>query len=209
MKDKKPTFYYERAYWAQGIDVIAGIDEVGMGALAGPVVAAAVIFKPDTVIKGLRDSKLLSPKQRQEKVGYIKEKALAWGIGQASVEEIQTLNIRRASHRAMQRSSDNLSVQPKLLLIDGLPAQPHHIPAVNIIKGDQLCLSIAAASILAKVYRDELMEQLSREYPRYGFAQHKGYPTTEHKAALRQWGVTPMHRLTYAPVQEILTHQSA
>lgn len=210
-----PSLQHELSYWDQGITVIAGIDEVGMGALAGPVVAAAVVivagstkqvaWVKETVI---RDSKTLSSRQREQAAIVIKQNALAWAIGEATVEEITALNIRRAAHVAMQRAVDQLSVVPELLLIDGNPAQPHPaIAAVNIIGGDGLSLSIAAASIIAKVYRDSLMQQLDAAYPGYGFAGHKGYGSALHLAALKSQGPCPIHRVTYAPVAAYLTKQ--
>lgn len=206
---KKLSFDHEQQYWQQNICLVAGIDEAGMGALAGPVVAAAVIFRKDVAVKDdrglIRDSKRLSPKQREKAAVLVKESALAWATGEASVEEITHLNIRRASHLAMRRAVDNLSDQPELLLIDGTPAQPHSlIPAVNIIDGDALVFSIAAASILAKVHRDTIMTALDAQYPQYGFAKHKGYGSSLHLAALKEHGVCPYHRPTYAPVTAYL-----
>lgn len=197
-----PSFDHERVYWDSGITVVAGIDEVGMGALAGPVVAAAVIFAPASVLRGtIRDSKQLSVGQRVQAVESIKQQALAWAVGEASVGEINQLNIRQASHLAMRRAVAALLVLPELLLIDGNPVQLHEvIPAVSIIKGDQRSYSIAAASILAKVYRDGLMSRLDTQYAGYGFSQHKGYGTSEHLLALQQQGPCREHRRSYAPV---------
>lgn len=202
-----PSFEYENQYWQQGIKVIAGVDEVGMGALAGPVVAAAVVFDPKIFPPDIiRDSKLLSAPQRDRALKWIKDNALHWSISQSSVEEISSINIRAASHLAMRRSLDSINVHIELALIDGNPAQPHPtIPAVNIIKGDQKSFSIAAASILAKVYRDELMIKLGEQYPAYGFASHKGYGAALHLSALQQYGACPEHRVTYAPVRAVLT----
>ncbi len=213
------TFEYEKPYWQQGIQYVAGIDEVGMGALAGPVVAAAVVFEPKTplapLVRGdgtkggfslVRDSKTLSAKQRDQATIWIKEQALTWAIGEASVEEITQLNIRGASHLAMRRAIDALAKTPELLLIDGTPVQPHpDIPATNIVDGDAFVFSIAAASILAKVYRDGLMAALDAEYPQYGWGSNKGYGSRLHLLALDSHGVTPHHRATYAPVARLLT----
>lgn len=220
-----PSLNYEAEYWEQGIELIAGIDEVGMGALAGPVCAAAVVFIPqirnpksgnpkqilnkkfkiinrDVVI---RDSKTMSAKQRILAATWIQENALAWAIGEASVEEIDAVNIRRASHLAMQRAVDALQVEPGMLLIDGTAAQPHpKIPAVNIIKGDQLCYSIAAASIVAKVHRDEIMEKYSRKFPGYDWESNKGYGSLSHKTALLEKGITVLHRKSYAPIAALV-----
>lgn len=201
-----PTFECETQFWQQNIKIIAGLDEVGMGALAGPVVAAAVIFGNEVTINNLRDSKKLSAKQREKASQLIKEKALAWAIGAASVAEISQINIRRAAHLAMRRAVDRLKIKPEILVIDGNPAQPHPlIPAMNIIKGDGTVASISAASIIAKVYRDQLMREMHQLYPAYGFDTHKGYGSALHLAALSQFGPCPEHRPTYAPVAAALT----
>lgn len=210
---KQPTWEYEELYWQQGISLIAGIDEAGMGALAGPVVAAAVLFKQQdqnfqfsSANFQIRDSKTLSAKQREKAAEWIQEHAEASAVAQASVEEISALNIRNAAHLAMRRAIEVLGSVPDLVLIDGTPAQPHaSIPAVNIIDGDALCISIAAASILAKVHRDSLMQKLDAEFPAYGFAGHKGYGSASHLAALREHGPCPHHRPTYAPIAALLT----
>ncbi|MEX1997327.1 MAG: ribonuclease HII [Candidatus Andersenbacteria bacterium] len=204
-----PTFEYEHLYWQQDIAQIAGIDEAGMGALAGPVVAAAVILPPDFSVPGVRDSKTLSVRQRELLVVAIQQQALAWAVGQASVAEITTLNIRRAAHLAMQRAVDQLLPQPLLLLVDGNPCQPHPtIPASTLVKGDICSTSIAAASIVAKVHRDQIMVKLDQEWPQYGFAQHKGYGSQAHLAALATHGACSHHRPTYAPVAHLLTPAS-
>ncbi|MEX0649669.1 MAG: ribonuclease HII [Candidatus Andersenbacteria bacterium] len=205
-----PTFQYEEQYWNQHITAVAGVDEAGMGALAGPVVAAAVIFKPTAWSQNttslVRDSKTLSAKRRENLISLIHYTASAWAVGEATVEEIDRLNIRAASHLAMRRAIDTLSNTPDLLLIDGTPATPHPaIPATNIIDGDALSISIAAASILAKVHRDRLMQKLDEEFPQYGFAGHKGYGVKTHMDALRSFGASPHHRRTYAPVAAVLT----
>lgn len=210
--NKNPTFEYEQQYWSQGIQYIAGIDEAGMGALAGPVVAAAVIFSQDSIENFLasvkktpvRDSKLLSPQQRNKAVEIIKDHAKSWTIGSASVEEIDSLNIRAASHLAMQRAIEALTITPDILMIDGTPAQiSQTVPTINIIKGDQLSYSIAAASILAKVMRDALMRELDTQFPQYGFASHKGYGAQKHMDALHAHGITEHHRRTYAPIAKL------
>lgn len=208
-----PSFLYEEQYWQQDISLIAGLDEAGMGALAGPVCAAAVIFRRElqdsstgrrTEIPTVRDSKTLSAKQREVAATWIREQSLAWAVGEASVEEITELNIRRASQLAMQRAVDALAQTPDLLLLDGTPAQIHPtIPATNIIDGDALCFSIAAASILAKVHRDEIMIELDTKFPDYGFAAHKGYGSQQHLEALHTYGASHHHRPTYAPVAQV------
>lgn len=206
---QEPSFEYERQYWQAGIELVAGIDEAGMGALAGPVTAAAVIFRNWKLETGnsvaIRDSKKLSAKQREKAAEWIKEHALNWGVGEATVEEITALNIRGASHLAMKRAIEALGMMPELLLIDGNPAQPHpSIPAINIVGGDAVVFSIAAASILAKVCRDEVMIRFDVQFPQYGFAGHKGYGSVKHLSALKQYGACPIHRPTYAPVAAAL-----
>ncbi len=211
---KTPTFDYEHQYWSQGITMIAGLDEAGMGALAGPVVASAVIFSKDTqaqleqeILKTpIRDSKLLSAKQREKAVDFIKNNAVSFAIGMASVDEIDTINIRRASHLAMRRAIDFLSIPPDILLIDGTSASIHPtIFSMSLIKGDQLSYSIAAASILAKVTRDSIMQELHAAFPVYGFNSHKGYGAKKHMDALELHGATPHHRKSYAPIARLLT----
>jgi len=206
--DTLPSFDYERQYWGEGIKMVAGIDEVGMGALAGPVVAAAVIVKKSKpeIQNGvvIRDSKTMSAKQREVAADWVKQHALVWATGEASVEEIDELNIRQASHLAMKRAVDALGVTPELLLVDGRPVQLHaKIPTVNIINGDSLCFSIAAASIVAKVHRDELMELLAEKIPEYGWASNKGYGSLKHRLMLQERGVTKYHRKSYAPVAKL------
>ena len=204
-----PTFDYEHQYRKQGFDLIAGVDEVGMGALAGPVCAGAVVFDsnrvPD-VVGGIRDSKALSPKRRERAALWIKQHALAWAVGEASVEEITALNILQASHLAMRRAIETLKVRPDLLLVDGRPIDfKLAMPAVNIISGDALSISIAAASVLAKVYRDDIMRKLDRKFPGYKLASNKGYGSAAHKAALARLGATPHHRPLFAPIACLLT----
>lgn len=205
-----PSLDHETLYWNQGILHVAGVDEAGMGALAGPVVAGAVIFSTDTPTTNeekviIRDSKTLSLKQREKAAEYIKRNALAWAVAEASVEEITKHNIRGAAHLAMQRAVNQLTTSPQMLLIDGNPAQPHPtIPAVNLINGDALSFSIAAASILAKVHRDTIMVALDAEFPAYGFASHKGYGAKVHMDALETLGPCIHHRATYAPIAMLL-----
>ncbi|GAA0199326.1 ribonuclease HII [Kangiella japonica] len=184
--------------------LVAGVDEVGRGPLAGPVVAAAVILDPNKPIEGLADSKKLTEKRRQALSEEIMEKALAWSICRAEVEEIDKLNILQASLLAMKRSVETLSHQPELALIDG-----NHCPQLDcameaIIKGDSKEPAISAASILAKVARDNEMVEMDEKYPGYGFAKHKGYPTKQHREAIMALGITDIHRKSYAPVQKQL-----
>lgn len=182
--------------------LVCGIDEAGRGPWAGPVTAGAVILDPKCPIEGLTDSKKLSEKKRLLLEPIIKTKALAWAIGWASPEEIDTLNIRQANHLAMRRAIEGLSQTPKLILIDGNDA-PGNLPcpARTIIKGDLTEPCISAASILAKTARDRLMLELDVTYPGYGFAGHKGYGTAAHSAALSELGPCPIHRMSFAPVK--------
>ncbi len=184
---------------------VCGIDEAGRGPLAGPVVAAAVILDPARPIAGLNDSKKLSEKKREALAGEIREKALAWAVAEASVEEIDRLNILHASLLAMQRAVAGLSVRPERALVDGnrCPALP--MPAEAVVKGDGKIASIAAASILAKTVRDHGMLILHQRYPQYGFDRHMGYPTPAHFAALEAHGASPVHRQSFAPVARQLS----
>lgn len=182
--------------------IICGVDEAGRGPLAGPVSAAAVILDPDNPIPGLNDSKKLSEKQRERLAPLIRERALAWAVAYASVEEIDRLNILQATLLAMQRAVQALAIQPQRVLVDGLYCPQTGIPSEAIVKGDSKVAAISAASILAKTDRDALMLQLDAQYPQYGFAIHKGYPTAAHLAALREHGISPVHRKSFKPVRE-------
>lgn len=181
----------------------AGVDEVGRGPLIGPVVAAAVIL-PKEGIEGLRDSKKLSEKKREQFAEIIREKALSWSIAEVSSQEIDTLNIHHATLLAMKRAILGLCVTPEMVLVDGKFCPDVQVPCQAIIKGDSSEPEISAASILAKVYRDDLMIQLGKKHPHYGFESHKGYPTKVHLHALNHWGVLPEHRRSYKPVFERL-----
>ena len=183
----------------------AGVDEAGRGPLAGPVMAAAVILDLERPIAGLADSKKLSERQREMLEVEIMEKALAWSVARAEVEEIDTLNILHATMLAMQRAVNALNPVPQLALIDGNRCPPD-LPcrAEAIVKGDQTVAAISAASILAKVARDRELLELEERYPGYGFAKHKGYPTKDHIAALEKLGVSPIHRRTFDPVRRML-----
>ena len=183
---------------------IAGVDEVGRGPLAGPVIAAAVILNPDEPIEGLTDSKKLSEKRREQLDIEIREKAIAWSIGRAEVDEIDTLNILHASLLAMKRAVEKLSVSPDIALVDGNRLPELTVNAQAIIKGDLLVPVIGAASIIAKVARDKEMVEMDKKYPGYGLAKHKGYPTRAHIAALVELGVTIEHRLSFSPVRKLL-----
>ena len=184
---------------------IAGVDEVGRGPLAGPVIAAAVILNPADPVEGLTDSKKLSEKRREQLDIEIREKAIAWSIGRAEVDEIDTLNILHASLLAMKRAVENLSVSPDYALVDGNRLPDLTVNAEAIIKGDLLVPVIGAASIIAKVARDKEMIAMDAVYPGYGLAKHKGYPTKVHLAALSDLGVTSQHRRSFSPVRKLLT----
>lgn len=183
---------------------IAGVDEVGRGPLVGAVVTAAVILDPEQPIIGLTDSKKLSEKRRLALAEEIKAKALAWSLGRAEPEEIDTLNILHATMLAMQRAVAGLAIQPDAVLIDGNRCPSLPMPAQAVVKGDSLVAEISAASILAKVVRDQEMTELDKQFPDYGFAQHKGYPTPLHLEKLAELGATPFHRKSFAPVAKAL-----
>ncbi|MDG6276198.1 ribonuclease HII [Glaesserella parasuis] len=186
---------------------IAGVDEVGRGPLVGAVVTVAVILDPNQPIEGLADSKKLSEKRRLALAEEIKAKALCWSLGRAEPDEIDQLNILHATMLAMQRAVAGLRIQPDFVLVDGnrIPTLP--MPAQAVVKGDSLVAEISAASILAKVARDQEMDELDKQYPEYGFAQHKGYPTKLHFEKLESLGVTPYHRKSFAPVAQRLTKE--
>jgi len=182
--------------------LIAGVDEAGRGPLAGPVVAAAVILDPGRRIRGLRDSKLLTPQARDELAIEIRDRAVAWAVADSDVGEIDTLNILQATLLAMRRAIERLTTRPDVVWIDGLHCPPLDCPARGIVDGDRLIAGIAAASILAKTSRDAMLVELDRSYPAYGFARHKGYATPEHLVALRQLGPCAAHRRFFAPVAQ-------
>lgn len=181
----------------RGYKIICGVDEAGRGPLAGPVCAAAVILPEGLEIPGLTDSKKLTDKKRRELFPLIKEQAVAYGIGLASHEEIDEINILQATYLAMERALAQLSVKPDIALIDGNRAKDFGLPVQTVVKGDSLSANIAAASVLAKVTRDNLMLELAEEYPEYSFDVHKGYGTKAHYEALRQHGASAIHRKTF------------
>lgn len=184
--------------------IVCGVDEAGRGPLAGPVSAAAVILDEAHPIPGLADSKKLSERQREKLAPLIRERALAWSVAYASVEEIDRLNILQATLLAMRRAVLGLSIPPQLVLVDGLYCPQTGINSQAIVKGDSKVAAISAASILAKTSRDRLMLQLDERYPQYGFAQHKGYPTAAHLIALGEYGVSDVHRKSFKPVRVLL-----
>ena len=194
---EKNMWQFEEELFAQGYKLVCGVDEAGRGPLAGPVCAAAVILPANLVIPGLDDSKKLSDKRRRELFPIIKEQAIAYGIGLASHEEIDEINILQATYLAMERAIAQLTETPEYALIDGNRAKDFGLPVKTVVKGDSLSASIAAASVLAKVSRDVLMEQAAEEYPGYGFEIHKGYGTKAHYEALRQQGPSLIHRMSF------------
>lgn len=187
----------EDSHFEKGVKLICGVDEAGRGPLAGPVCAAAVILPPHIEIPGLNDSKKLTDKKRRELYPVIMEQAIAFGIGLASHEEIDQINILQATYLAMERAISQLSVKPELALIDGNRAKDFGLPVQTVIKGDSLSASIAAASILAKVTRDDLMLVAAGDYPQYSFDVHKGYGTKAHYEALTAFGPSPIHRMSF------------
>ena len=202
LRTPQEWFRYEGEAREQGYTADCGVDEAWRGPLAGPVCAAAVILPAGLVIEGVNDSKKLSEQKREELFPVICEKALAYGIGWADEREIDEINILQATYRAMKRAVESLPLTADYALIDGNRMPPLDIPGTTIVKGDALSMSIAADSILAKVSRDRVMVQFSREYPQYGFEQHKGYGTAAHVQALREYGPCPLHRQSF--LQKIL-----
>ena len=200
-----PNFEFEATLWVQGCYKVAGIDEAGRGSLAGPVAAGALIFPNDVhllpSLSGVRDSKQMTPQSRSYWAERLKAESLAWGVGFASAEEIDTLGILPATRLAACRAVLSLNVEPDHLLIDYLELPELHIPQTPLVKGDMRSLSIAAASILAKTARDALMRELEAQYPGYGLARHKGYATADHRLALERLGPSAIHRLSFSPVR--------
>ncbi|WP_394271829.1 ribonuclease HII [Butyricicoccus sp.] len=200
-KQNKPpvllTMDKEAEIRAQGFAAVCGIDEAGRGPLAGPVVAAAVILPEGIELSGVNDSKKITEKKRELLFDFVKENALAWGIGEASETEIDEINILQATFLAMHRAVDALQVPADFALVDGNRISGLDIPSECVIGGDGKVLSIAAASILAKVTRDRYMREMAEQYPQYGFEKHKGYGTKAHYAAIEQYGICPLHRKTF------------
>jgi ribonuclease HII len=198
-----PDLRYERRLWQAGAQAVAGVDEAGVGPMAGPVVAAAVIFAPERHIKGVHDSKQLTPERREALIDRILGGALAVGVGIAEVEEIDRMNIYWATMRASVRALEAMGRAPDHVLVDGREIPRLDFPQTRIVGGDRKSFCIAAASIVAKVTRDRIMREYEARFPGYGFAQHKGYCTADHLAALKRLGPSPIHRRSYAPVREI------
>ncbi len=204
MSHRRPSLEREVALWDLGRTVVAGLDEAGRGPLAGPVVAAAVVFPPGCPrIRGLDDSKRCTARQRERLAGLVRQRAVAVAVGAASVREIDRLNIRRATILAMRRALTRLAVPPAAILVDGLPCPELGLPHEAIIDGDALCYSIAAASVIAKTVRDRLMRRLAPRYPGYAWEQNMGYATATHRDALAAQGPTPHHRRSFFPVLQL------
>ena len=185
------------------VAIVAGVDEAGRGPLAGPVVAAAVVLDPQNPIEGLADSKKISEKKRAELFEKIKSQSLAWAVGRAEVDEIDELNILHATMLAMTRAVDALTMQPEKVLVDGNRCPRWDYQSEAIVGGDATVAAISAASIIAKVTRDNEMLTLAQDYPQYGLEKHKGYPTKAHLSALAEYGVSPIHRRSFAPVKKL------
>jgi len=200
---RHPDLRHERRLWRAGIEAVAGVDEAGVGPMAGPVVAAAVIFAPETFIKGVHDSKQLPAEKREELHDAIRERALAIGVGIAEVEEIDRYNIFWATMRASERALGALGCVPGHVLVDGRRIPGLRLPQTRIVGGDRKSFCIAAASILAKVTRDRIMIAYDEQYPEYGFARHKGYCTADHMEILERLGPSPIHRRSFAPVAAV------
>ena len=201
----RPTYREETVLLDQGFSLVAGLDEVGRGPLAGPVLAAVAVLPPrprGRWVRMVRDSKQLTPKQRDQVMPYLRDVALALEVGASSPQEVDELGIAPATRLAMKRAVNALPLHPTFLLLDAFPLPEVPIPQKAIVKGDALCLSIAAASIVAKVTRDRIMRYQDELYPGYGFAEHKGYATGKHLANLRRLGPCPIHRYSFAPVKE-------
>lgn len=196
---------YEKELYEKGVHIIGGVDEVGRGPLIGPVVTACVVLPPSFLLEGLTDSKKLSEKKREKFYDYILSHCVAYGIGQCSPEEIDEYNIYEATKIAMKRAIDQVKAKVALehVLIDAMPLELD-IPTTSIIKGDAKSISIAAASVVAKVTRDRMMIELDKKYPEYGYAKHKGYPTKKHIEAIHNYGLIDGYRKTYGPVKEVL-----
>lgn len=197
MSDFVDLWEIEHSCFESGFHLVCGVDEAGRGPLAGPVCAAAVILPPDVQIPGLNDSKKLTDKKRRELFDVITDQAVSYGIALVGEKEIDEINILQATFRAMEQAVARMDVTPDLVLVDGNREPKLRFPVKTVVKGDSRSASIAAASILAKVTRDRLMEQMDQAYPEYGFAVHKGYGTKRHYAALTEYGPSPIHRMTF------------
>ena len=202
-------YEYENALYEEGLTYIGGVDEVGRGPLIGPVVACCCVLPKDFKLEGLNDSKKLSEKKREAYAPYIKEHAIAYALGIVSPEEIDEINIYEASRKAMMIAISDVRKQIDLqhVLVDAMPLPDLDINSTSIIKGDSKSISIAAASVIAKVTRDEMMIELDKKYPEYGFKDHKGYPTKKHIEAVKEHGVLDFYRFTFSPISEIIKEE--
>lgn len=197
-------YKYEKELWSNGIDYVAGIDEVGRGPLYGPVVTACVILPKDFVLEGLTDSKKLTEKKREEFYSYILKHALSVGVGMMDEKVIDQVNIYEATKLAMYQSIEKGNIKPQHILIDAMKLEKLDVPSTSIVKGDAKSITIAAASVIAKVTRDRMMIELDQKYPMYGFKNHKGYPTKKHIEAIMQYGLIDGYRKTFKPVTDII-----
>lgn len=202
--EKVDLYQYEKELWKNGINLIAGMDEVGRGPLIGPVVTACVILPKDFVLEGLTDSKKLSEKKREEFYDYIMEHAISVGIGMMDEKVIDEVNIYEATKLAMYQAVEKSKVKPEHVLIDAMKLDKLEMPSTSIIKGDAKSISIAAASVIAKVTRDRMMIELDKKYPMYGFKSHKGYPTKKHIEAIKEYGLINGYRKTFKPISEMV-----
>lgn len=202
--EKVDLYRYEKELWKNGINLIAGMDEVGRGPLIGPVVTACVILPKDFVLEGLTDSKKLSEKKREEFYDYIMEHAISVGIGMMDEKVIDEVNIYEATKLAMYQAVEKSKVKPEHVLIDAMKLDKLEMPSTSIIKGDAKSISIAAASVIAKVTRDRMMIELDKKYPMYGFKSHKGYPTKKHIEAIKEYGLINGYRKTFKPISEMV-----
>lgn len=198
---------YEKDLYKKGIELIAGVDEVGRGPLCGPVVACACILPKNYKLDGLNDSKKLTEKKREQLYEVLVNEAISYGIGIISPKRIDEVNIYQATKEAMYEAINNLNPKPEHVLIDAMPLDLD-VPSTSIIKGDAKSLSIAAASVIAKVTRDRMMIELDKKYPEYGFASHKGYPTKKHIEAIKQYGVLDFYRFTFSPISDLINEDS-
>ena len=202
--EKVDLYQYEKELWKNGINLIAGMDEVGRGPLIGPVVTACVILPKDFVLEGLTDSKKLSEKKREEFYDYIMEHAISVGIGMMDEKVIDEVNIYEATKLAMYQAVEKSKVKPEHVLIDAMKLDKLEMPSTSIIKGDAKSISIAAASVIAKVTRDRMMIELDKKYPMYSFKSHKGYPTKKHIEAIKEYGLIDGYRKTFKPISEMV-----
>lgn len=209
VKEKIDLLKYEKELYKEGITLIAGTDEAGRGPLVGPVVAAAVILPKNYFLDGLNDSKQLSEKKREKFFDIIINDAISVGVGVVDAKTIDEINILEASRLAMKKAISNLKVQPEYILSDAMKLEGINIPYKDIIHGDALSLSIAAASVIAKVTRDRMMIDLDKKYPMYGFKKHKGYPTKEHIENVKKYGVLEIYRFTYKPIRDLIINDES